>query len=188
MKKTRRPSDDAGMTLVELVVYASLSVLVLTVLLGVFLSASQTQAATRNRDVAAGTAQVATNSIQVGIRNASSFNIAGNLLRARVALVASAGWQCQAWALTTGGDLVYTTSSSSIAVPADYAGWTTLASKVSGSLASGALFQTQGATGNQLKYAFAVTVGAGTASQARVPVEGGAVAQARGTGSPASCW
>jgi len=175
------------MTLVELVLYSCVSVLVISVLLSVFITASQSQAATKNRDVAAGTAQVATNSIQTSIRNSSSFSITGNLLRARVALGDNAGWQCKAWALTSSGDLVYLSSSTAIAVPSSYTSWTVLATKVTGTLTSAAVFAAEGASGQRLKYGFAVTVGS-SPTQARVPVEGGAVAQAKGSGSPASCW
>ena len=178
---------DAGVTLVELILSMALSLLVLTVLIAVFGSASNTQAATKNRDVAAGAAQVAMTSIQTSIRNSSSFSITGNVLRARVAIGDGTGWQCRAWALTSSGDLVYLRSSTTIAVPSSYASWTLLATKVTGTLTSAAVFAAEGASGQKLKYGFAVTVGS-SPTQARVPVEGGAVAQAKGSGSPASCW
>lgn len=180
-------SNDEGLTLVELVLSATLSLLVLAVLLLVFVSASNTQAATKNRDVAGGTSQVATNSIQVAVRNSSAFTVSGNVLRARIASGNASDWRCQAWALTPAKVLVTKTSSSAIAVPTDYTGWTVLASGVTGGLTAGKIFEAGGTGGGRLNYAFIVTSGTGSTA-ASVPVGGDVLPQAKGTGSPASCW
>lgn len=182
-----RITNDDGLTLVELLVSVVLSLLVLTVLLSVFVSASNSQAATKNRDVAAGTSQVAVNSVQVGVRNSSAFTISGNLLRARVASGSGSDWSCQAWALTPANVLVTKTSSTAIAVPPDYTGWATLANGVTGGLTSGKVFEAGGTGGGRLTYAFTVTSGTG-GTAASVPVGGDVLPQAKGTGSPASCW
>ncbi len=182
-----RAANDVGLTLIELVVAGVVSLLVLTVLLSVFVSASNTQAATKNRDVAGGTSQVATNSIQVAVRNSSAFTVSGNLLRARVASGNGSDWRCQAWALTPAKLLVTRTSTSAIAVPTDYTGWATLASGVTGGLSSGKVFEAGGTGGGRLNYAFIVTSGTGSTA-ASVAVSGDVLPQAKGSGSPTSCW
>lgn len=182
-----RTAPDAGLTVVEVVVSMLLTLLVTSVLLSVFITASSSQAATKNRDVAAGTSGVATDSIQVNVRNSSAFTVSGNLLRVRVANVSGTGWSCQAWALTPTGALVTKTSTSAIAVPTDYTGWATLANGVAGGLTAGKIFETGGTGGGRLTYAFTVTSGTGSTA-ASVPVGGDVLPQAKGSGSPASCW
>lgn len=182
---SKSSSEDAGFTLVELVLYVILSVLVLTVMFWIFLNSSQSQSATKNRDSAAGAAQVVANSLETGIRNSSDFTITGTLLRARVAQGSSSDWKCQAWALTPTKDLVTTTAMSAIAVPTNYTGWTVLAGGVAGALSGGTVFSAAGT--DRLQYGFSVSSGSGSTT-ASVPLQGGVVAQAKGNGIPTSCW
>lgn len=171
--------DDAGVTLVELIVYIVVASLFLGLMASLFATGLKTESGTRDRDTATGKAQVVSDSIATSIRNASAFQIDGKLLRARVATGAS-GWECRAWALTAAGDLVYTTSTTAIPAGA-YTGWTTLASGVTGTKTAGSPFASSGA-----RLDLGMTVTRGTAV---VPLTSGVTAQAVSTGgTPSSCW
>lgn len=175
------------MSLPEVIVYLAISVLVLAGLATMFASALNAQTGTRDRDAATGAAAVAVNSLQTSIRNSSAFDVTGNTLRARVAVGNGAGWECRAWSLSA-GTLYYKAVASAIAVPVDPGaeGWAPLAGGVAGKLVapSGDLVPFI-QSGVRLSYRFEVLVGnAGT----EVTLEGGAVSQATGAGSPATCW
>lgn len=170
--------DDAGMSLVEVIMYSTLTALVLGVLGGLFYAGFQAQAAASGRDAATGAAQVVSNSLQTGVRNASSLSLSGTLLKARIA-TGAAGWQCVAWALTPENKLVYKTSSAAI-TSTDFSTWTVLAAGASGRLAGGSAFS---GDSTQVSYSLAFTSGGIT-----VPVAGAVTANAFGTGSPESCW
>lgn len=119
--RSQTAPSDAGMTLVELILYSALSALVLTVLASLFVSSWQADAATRDRDVATGAAQVITSSIQSGIRSASWFEVTGgSLLQARVA-VGEDAWECRSWELT-GGSVLHSTGTGSVIDLADIPG------------------------------------------------------------------
>lgn len=180
-----RPHDESGMSLPEVIVYIAVSVIVILGMVSMFASALSAQADTRDRDTATGSVAVAVNSLQASIRNSSAFDVSGNTLRARVAIGNGTQWECRAWSLS-GGTLFYTTASSAVAIPVDpkAEGWAELASGLTGTLDAppGVPFLR---SGSQLSYGFHVLVGeAGT----EVVLEGGAVPQATGAGSPTSCW
>jgi hypothetical protein len=173
-----RVGDEAGMSLVEVIVYSALTALVLSVLGGLFYVGFQTQASVASRDAATGAAEVVSNSVQTAVRNASGVLVSGTLLKARVATGAT-GWQCVAWAVTTDSKVVYKTASAAI-TSTDYSTWTVLATGARGRLSGGAAFS-GGST--QVSYGLDLTSGSST-----VPIEGTATASALGTGSPESCW
>lgn len=172
------PADEAGMSLVEVIIYSSLVALTLVVLGGMFAAGLQTQAAARDRDSATGAAQVVGNSLQAGVRNASSVLVSAGLVKARVAS-GTGGWQCAAWALTADHQIVHTTDPALVA-SADYSAWTVLATGATGQLGGGAAFS---GDSTRVDYALAFTSGSAT-----VPVAGTIVPTAYGPGSPASCW
>lgn len=194
---------DDGMTLVELIVYSGLSAMFLTLLVSVFIMSWQADATTRNRDVGTGAAHIITNSIQTSIRSASGFRIDGGLLRARVATGAS-GWECQAWRLTNprtiaGGkwyELEYNRGGS--AIDNTSTGWTNLLKGLGRRDGLGVLVQgkpTEGEPfsqrGNLLTLNLKVIVvdlSKPSLDDAPVVVNSDAVPQARGEGSPTSCW
>lgn len=171
--------DDAGVTLVELIVYVAVAALFLGLMASLFATGLKTESTTRERDTATGKAQVVSDSIATSIRNASAFQIDGKLLRARVATGAS-GWECRAWVLTAGGDLAYKTSTT--AIPSgNYTGWTALATGVTGTKTAGSPFAS---SGNRLDLGYTVTKGSAT-----VPITSGVTAQAVSTGgTPTTCW
>ncbi|MFI8594771.1 hypothetical protein ACIGCK_10145 [Microbacterium sp. NPDC078428] len=174
-----RPVDDAGATLVELIMYGMLSAAFLGILAVLFTTGLGAGAAATERDEATGKAQLIATSVQTSIRNASDFRVDGNVLRARVATGAS-DWTCEAWALTPDGALVHRSSASAIALPGSYAGWAELATGVAGRGPGGAPFT---ASGPSLTLALTVTSG-----EATVPVAGGAFSQAHQDGTASACW
>ncbi len=98
-----RPSDDSGITLIELVIAGLVGAILLGVLGSVFVTTLQSNAATRDRDLATGRVQAISTSLSTSVRNASDVVIAplpggGAIARARVATGTSA-WECRAWAV-----------------------------------------------------------------------------------------
>jgi hypothetical protein len=178
LQRRSRAAEEAGVSLVEVIIYSALTALMLSVLGGLFYAGFQTQAAASGRDAATGAAEVVSNSLQTGVRRASSILASGTLLQARVA-TGAAGWQCAAWALTPDSKVVYKTASAAI-TSTDYSTWTVLAVGASGGLGGGAAFS---GTSPQVSYSLAFTSGTIT-----VPVAGAATASAFGTGSPETCW
>lgn len=178
-----RTTDEAGISLVEVIMYSALSALLLSVLGGLFYAGFTTQASAAGRNAATGSAVVASNSLQTAVRNASSISVTGTVLKARVATGAS-GWQCVAWALTVDNKLVYKTSSVAITSSTDYSGWATLATGVLGRLESGDAF-----IGDSTKVSYSLAFATGGITDPNpVPVAGAVTASALGPGSPESCW
>ena len=173
------PADEAGVSLVEVIMYSALTALVLSVLGGVFYVGTKTQGAVMSRDAATGAAQVASNSLQASVRNASSVSVSGRVLKARVA-TGSGGWQCIVWALTLDNKLVYKAGPGPI-TSTDYSTWAVLALGA-GVGPVGPAFGPDG-TGTLLSYSLAFTSGSVT-----VPVAGVVTANALGPGGPESCW
>lgn len=169
---------EAGISLVEVIMYSTLTVLVLTVVGSLFFVGFQTQAVAGDRDAATGVAQVVATSLQRSVSNSSAVQVTDTTARARVATGAT-GWRCEAWALTPDHTLVYRTSDAAI-TDTDYASWTVLAAGVSGGFTGGAAFA---GDPNRLSYSLRFTTGTVT-----VPIAGVAATTAFGTGSPESCW
>lgn len=177
---TRRPDDD-GVTLVELIVYVVIAALVTGLMAGIFINGLRSQTSATDRDTATGKAGIVTNSLQTSLRNATAVSPAtgtGNTLIA-VVMTGASGWECRAWSLTATGNLVYKAAPSSFSV-ASTAGWTVLASGVTGSFSGGKVFSSTSAT--QVQYSFSVTTSAST-----VPISGAVTAQATMAGA-GPCW
>ncbi len=200
----RRFRGDDGMTLVELIVYGAVSMLFLTVLASIFITSWQADATTRNRDTGTGAAHIITNSIQTSIRNASSFKVDGSLLRARVA-TPDGGWECRAWRLIPanpqpiGGEqwFEFQYNHGNTAIDGGSAGWKNLLEGLTGGDELSVLVQGHptenapfGEQGGLLTLNLKVVVidPSNPRLDALVPVNGDAVPQAWGEGSPTSCW
>ncbi|MET4638620.1 hypothetical protein [Mycetocola sp. 2940] len=126
-----KPADsdrESGMSLVELLVYSVLSIVVLTLVGSVLTAALRSEQQVRSLSEATSLGQLVSRSVEEGIRNASSIDppnesdVNGELLRARVAIGASAGavkWECQAWyfAPSTGSFYSARDDSGAIAAP-----------------------------------------------------------------------
>lgn len=96
---------ESGMSLVELLVYSTLAIVVLTLVGSVLTAALKAENQVRSLSSTASLGQLVSRSVEEGVRNASSIlaeveDANGQLLRARVAVGSTAGdveWQCQAW-------------------------------------------------------------------------------------------
>lgn len=176
--RQRIADPQAGISLVEVIMYSTLTVLVLTVVASLFYAGFQTQAIAGDRDTATSHAQLVANTLQSDIGNASALSVTGSTVQARVA-TGSTGWQCVAWALTSDGQLVYRTSDSAI-TDTDYSTWTVLATGVTGGLSGGDAFS---GDASRLDYSLRFASGPVT-----VPIAGAATANSFGAGSPESCW
>jgi type II secretory pathway pseudopilin PulG len=179
-------SGDGGLTLIELIVSLLVGTLVLGGLAVIFANALVNDMRTRERDSATGMAHVITNSIQASVRNSAGPPVVSNggmVLRARVATGAS-GWECRAWAVSSGELRYFATPGAIDAGTSGSAdGWRTLATGVVGTGPAGEAFVMDGARGLTLH--IAVTVGAST-----VPLTGGVAAQGAGSddgGGSAAC-
>ena len=152
--RDKRHHLEAGITLVELLIYALLSLVVLAVVGGVLATGLRTQATVQTVTDATITAQQIVSSIQSGVRNASAVTVvspptAGSqMLIARVVGMdpSSAAPSCQAWYYSPlDGGALYTkktTPASVIAIPtsAPPTGWSLLGVGVTPSSIGGAVF------------------------------------------------
>lgn len=177
-RMSRLRTDDSGLSLVELIVYAALTALLMSVVATLFASGLGAEAQTRDRDAATGRAQLIMSSLQSSIRNASEVRVDGDVVRAVVATGAS-GWSCEGWAVS-GDRLVHRSSSSALALPtSDAAGWAVLADGVE-PRGTGPAFTLSGRT---LSVELAVLAG-----DATVPASGEVLAQAKQSGTAKQCW
>ncbi|MCW5953321.1 MAG: hypothetical protein KIT69_13790 [Propionibacteriaceae bacterium] len=161
---------DAGMSLIELVVYIGISALFLTILSSTFISSWQADAATRDRDVATGAAHTITNSIQTSIRNSRWFGVTGStLLRARVATGEGTS-ECRTWELKD-GRLLHTAGGS-----------TTDLANIGGGEAGSTVAGSFAKNGHQLSVSLQVQFG-----EAVVPVAADAVQPAYQTEEAGGC-
>mgnify|MGYP001218419624 CR=1 FL=1 len=175
MTRTPRHSE-SGFTLIELMVGAMLTILVVGLVGGIIISSTRSETIVRSVAQATSAGQMVTASVQNGIRNSGvSLNTttpyklttpsgSDQLL---VALVVSNGTtataSCAAWYYSaTAGEVRYTTASSAIAAPtaSQLATWTLLSKGVSPISPSTTIFSARGTYG--LNLAFQET--AGTAS------------------------
>ena len=122
----RRTRDDAGVTLVELIIYIAVSALFLGLLALMLVNGLRAQAQTTDRDTATGQSVVVSNSILTSLRNATTFTVtsAGRAVVAKVVLPGG-GRECRAWVVTTGGDVRYRAAASTISL-SDTSAWTVL--------------------------------------------------------------
>jgi type II secretory pathway pseudopilin PulG len=128
MNRLRRvlATSEAGLTMVELLVYMILSVVVLGIGGNVLISSLQAQRDMSNLADSTSLSQLVTSSVRSGIRNSSAFEVAtptalGQLVRSRSVTTTSAGvstWACRAWYLTASGTFYQKTSTTgTIAAP-----------------------------------------------------------------------
>jgi type II secretory pathway pseudopilin PulG len=126
LSKTR----ENGFTMIELLLYVSLSVVVLVAAGGILISGLRTQGTAGSVTDAANTAQQIVRSVQTGVRNASAITVTSNATSGTQLLLArtlgtdpnSTAASCQAWYYTpANGGAVYTTKTtpaSIISLPA----------------------------------------------------------------------
>ena len=156
---------DDGFTLPELLVYAVVMTIVLTIVAGLIITTTMTEKTVRNVFTAATDGQVAADNVQTGIRNSSAYKLTSptsttQLVTARVAHGgASVVWVCAAWYYTpaNGGSIRYHESPAAIPNPtaAQAADWTSLIDGITPSSGT-KIFST---TGDQLTIAYEVNAG-----------------------------
>lgn len=188
-----RPRD-AGVGIVELIIYSAISALFLVVLSSIFIAGIQAERDTRHRDRATGGAEIITVTLQAGIRNASDVRVTGDRVDARVAL-GDGGWECQAWALADDA-IFFQRSSAPIPSGEPGSSWKILfpdsselkspnrVERARGLFPGGHPFEqhdTEGGTRLDVKLEIIETA-------TPVFMVDGIVAQAKGEGNPSACW
>lgn len=208
--------DDLGLTLVELLISLFVGAVLLGLVATVFASSLQSNAATRDRDLATGRAQAISTSLSTSIRNARAVTVqglpdGGTVLRALVAKGGSA-WECRAWAVVdletsdaegrrAGADgraelrmLTSTPLAVGAAAPSPTASWGVLADRVERTASLSTPPETPGPFFTEVdgtvswELAVAVDVQPQLGERSLAPVSGAAVALARQTGGTARCW
>lgn len=197
----RLREQDAGLTLVELIIYSLLLSVIVAIAGGMLISSITTQRDVSRITTATSDGQVVASSIEAGIRNAGGsapFTIAssplGPVLKTRTATVTASGtvtWTCRAWLHTTADGKIWTRRSETAAVPtptdaAGLAGWSLLASGVTPASGHGAVFQSAGVFGAPaLRIVFDIA-GEGTAP-VRIDSEIAVLQTPTTGGGPTSC-
>lgn len=127
--------SDAGVSLVELLIYMLLAVVVLTMIAAILINSLRAESTVRASAQATSTAQLVAQSLNRGVHNASALEVSTpapgiTVLRTRSIDSTSAGvWRCQAWAVVN-GEFRTTTSDAAIVPPttaASIANWLLLA-------------------------------------------------------------
>jgi len=137
--RVRSRGNDEGITLIELIVASMLSLTVLCILAGMFISTTSAEATVRSLTSATTSSQLAWNAIDRSTRNSSAVDVTAvgsdTVMRARtVGSAATAVWGCSAFYYSsTDKTIRYSTSTTAIAAPANTAAqrsWTLLADNV----------------------------------------------------------
>lgn len=122
---------DEGVTLVELLIYMMLAIIVLTIISAILINSLRAENTVRASAAATDTAQLAAQSLNRGVHNASAIEVSTpaadiTVVRTRSLDSSAVGvWQCQAWAVVD-GQLRTTSASTAINVPtsaAEVASW-----------------------------------------------------------------
>lgn len=124
--KAKRGSD-SGFSLIELLVYISLSTVILAIVGGILINGLRVETQVRDGIESTTTAQLVTQSLGRGVRNASALEVSNpsagtTLLRTRSidSNVDGASWRCNAWHVGADGELRWTVSDAAIsATPTD---------------------------------------------------------------------
>lgn len=179
MMMHREADRELGLGIIELIVYAALSAIILAIVASVFVSGTLANEGSSGRNQTTVHALWVSDSLAAGIRNASEVKVTlgGDRLDARVAS-GDTGWQCQAW-MVIGGDLFHTASASAIPAGTGHTGWGKLADGVRGTLSGGHSFRV---TGSRVEVRLTII-----AEDVSTPVVMDIIPQARGEGTPATC-
>ncbi|MCM3697668.1 PulJ/GspJ family protein [Microbacterium oleivorans] len=200
--------DDAGMTLVELMIAVFVGSVLLALVATILATTLQATAATRDRDLATGRVQAISTSLTTSLRTAASVTVespaaGGAVLRALVA-TGESGWTCRAWAVTdlettdaggrrSGADGLfelrtrsYAPLSAAASPPQPTAAWGLLAESVRPA-APGAAYFTVAAGRASWNLAVSTSQQPRLSSGDSASVAGSAVVRARHEGT-ARCW
>ena len=136
---TPRGLTDAGISLVELLIYMMLSLLVLSIVGGIWLNGLSSERVVRQVTEAANVGQLAAESIEHGVRNSSGFDVSTPTGQDQLLRVRTAGgddvisWSCAAWYYSDANHSIrYRTSETAIEAPnsTELESWTLLADGV----------------------------------------------------------
>lgn len=171
--------DDAGVSLVELLVGIAVAALVGGMIVIAFVNGlTATQQAT-SRDRATGYANVLNASLTQSIRNATNLRVMPDGKRLDATVYTSTGaWQCRAWVLSA-GELLYSAGTTARATATT--GWKPIASGAVGTLTAGAAFAREGDRGVSIGLRF-------TQSGQTATISAGATSQATASGGAPACW
>lgn len=178
-------ADDSGMSMVELIVAAAISAVLLGLLASIFGGSLIAQQQSTERNGATMQLNAATASITESVRNASEIQVAPSGLRLDAKVLSLDGtWSCRAWQVE-GGALRYSEGATARPTADDTVQeWPSLTSgegsTVAGTLTSAAAFDLQPGAWVSLGLAL-------TQNETTVAVTDGAIAQVVQTGGPA-CW
>lgn len=125
--------DEAGVSLVELIIVVVVMGIIGSVITMIFVNGLISQQATTARDLATGRATVITETLADSVRNAVTVRVQpdGSRIDA-VVILPNKSFECRAWAINGNGELVYSAGASGRTSPPNT--WGALAEKVSGSL------------------------------------------------------
>ncbi|WP_298942945.1 prepilin-type N-terminal cleavage/methylation domain-containing protein [uncultured Microbacterium sp.] len=171
--------DDAGLTLVELIVTIVVSGIVLALIAITFVNGMVAQRDGVIRDNATGAANVVSRSLTTSVRNATEIRVNDAGTRLDAVFIAPDGTpECRAWEVRD-GRLVYR-SDQTTPLPAADDTWGTLASGIEGTIDGTAVFGWDDS--KNLRIGMTITMEGITA-----PLESGVTAQAVGGGG-LTCW
>lgn len=162
-----------GFTLIELLIYSMLSIVVLLIVGGIFISSLKAERAVRAASEGTSTGQLVAQSLTNGVRNASSAQVSTPFAGSRLLVTRSVGsdttpvWTCRAWYFGN-GEIRTTTSIAAIPLPTvltDVAGWTLLAEGVTADSSGAPVFDFPSGdtafTNRQVDFRFNVSTGNG---------------------------
>lgn len=135
--------DDAGISIVELIIVLAVSTVLVSLVAVMFASSLTAQRETTERDAATVQLNAVTASITESVRASTDARVsdAGRRLDAKILLSDGETWECRAWQLS-GDELRYSTGTT----PRQAADstWALIASNVGGTLTGGAAFEKSG--------------------------------------------
>ncbi|WP_458041950.1 MULTISPECIES: hypothetical protein [Bacteria] len=175
---SRSVRDDAGISLVELIIIVAVLSVLVSLFAVTFVTGLTTQQQTAERSAATAQLNAATTSITESVRASADARVSasGQRLDAKVLLTDGGTWECRAWQLQS-GELLY--SAGTTALPSADASWASLTSGVEGNLSAAAAFEE---SGTRISLGLEITRG-----EVKVAVTDGALSQVISAGGPA-CW
>lgn len=175
--------DDAGVSLVELIIVVVVMGIIGSLITMIFVNGLTSQQATTARDLATGRATVITETLADSVRNAVTLRVRADGSRIdAVVVLPNKSFECRAWAINSNAELVYSAGSSARTSSPDT--WGALAEKVSGSLSGtpARAFATAGMNALNIGLRFSSPT-----TQEETVITTRVAAQAKTEGTPPSC-
>jgi len=176
MRPTSRPrSDDAGITLVELIIGMLIATVIAGATVMILVNSWRTQEEVASVSDATNTGQLVSSAMERAIRNADYIDVSADQSTLLVQTSLGGSLTCQGFHLTT-DSLLMAIRSTPLGDPTTWPSWKTGLSRQ-----GTASFLTR--TGNTVSYAFDMTT-----DSAPVHFTGSAALRSVSTGEPRSCW